>query len=149
LSQRGPGVTEVPGYRPRVLFVCEHDAGAARMCAAYLQHMAGDRYEPIAAALAPAGGLRAEAAIALSEDGVTIADGTGLAMTPDLAEIVDRIVTLGFTLNPEVARAVPREEWGIPDPAGRQMQEVRIIRDTIRRLVEKLVARLDAETTVR
>ena len=136
-------------YRKRVLFVCEHDAGSSRMCAAYLEQMAGDRYEPVAAALEPAEGARPEAASALTEDGVAIADGPGLQMTPDLAGIVDRIVTLGFTLNPEVARGIAREEWGIPDPAGRQMQEVRVIRDTIRRLVERLVARLDTEAAVR
>ena len=136
-------------YRPRVLFVCEHDAGASRMCAAYLERMAGDRYEPLAAALEPAPGARAEAATALTEDGLPVPDGPGLQMTPDLAGIVDRIVTLGFTLNPEVARDTPREEWGIPGLAGRPAPEVRIIRDTVRRLVEKLVARLDTEATVR
>ena len=136
-------------YRPRVLFVCEHDAGASRMCAAYLEHLAGDRYESLAAALGPAEGVRPEAATALSEDGLTVTNDPGRKMTPDLADIVDRIVTLGFTLNPEVARDVPREEWGIPSPAGREIQEVRIIRDTARRLVEKLVARLDAEAAVR
>jgi len=136
-------------YRPRVLFVCEHDAGASRMCAAYLEQMAGDRYEPVAAALEPAAGGRPEAATALTEDGLAVPDGPGLQMTPDLAGIVDRIVTLGFTLNPEIARDVPREEWGIPGLAGRPAAEVRIIRDTVRRLVEKLVARLDTEAAVR
>ena len=119
------------------------------MCAAYLEKMAGDRYEALAAALEPAAGLHREAADALSEDGLVVIDGPGRKMTPDLAEIVDRIITLGFTLNPEIARDVPREEWGIPSPAGRHLQEVRIIRDTARRLVEKLVARLDAEAAVR
>jgi arsenate reductase len=136
-------------YRPRVLFVCENDAGAARMCAAYLEQLAGDRYEGLAAALEPAAGLRPEAARALSDDGLTVTDGPGRKMTPDLAGIVDRIVTLGFALKPEVARDVAREEWGIPSPAGRQIQEVRVIRDTIGRLVEKLVARLDTEAAVR
>jgi hypothetical protein len=136
-------------YRPRVLFACEHDTGAARLCAAYLEHLAGDRYEPVAAALEPADRFPPAAGTALSEDGVTFLDGPGLPMTTDLAEIVDRIVTLGFTLNPEVARDVPREEWGIPGLAGRPLAEVRIIRDTARRLVEKLVARLDTEATVR
>jgi protein-tyrosine-phosphatase len=119
------------------------------MCAAYLEQLAGDRYESLAAALEPAAGLRPEAARALSEDGLTVTDGPGRKMTPDLADIVDRIVTLGFTLNPEVARDVPREEWGIPSPAGREMQEVRVIRDIVSRLVEKLVARLDTEAAVR
>ena len=135
-------------YRPRVLFACEHDHGAARMCAAYLEHLAGDRYEPVAASLEPADRFPPEAEAALSEAGLTFTDGPGLAMTPDLADIVDRIITLGFTLNPEVARDVPRDEWGIPGLAGRPLAEVRIIRDTIRRLVEKLVARLDTEATV-
>ena len=136
-------------YKTRVLFVCEHDTGASRICAAYLEQMAGDRYEAVAAALEPEAGLRAEAARALSEDGLTVTDEPGRKMTPDLAGIVDRIVTLGFTLNPDVARDIPREEWGIPSPAGRQVEEVRVIRDLIRRLVEKLVARLDAEAAVR
>lgn len=119
------------------------------MCAAYLSKMAGDRYEAIAAGLEAAPGMRAEAARALSEDGVTVVDGPGSELTPELAAYVDRIITLGFTLNPDVARDVPREEWGIPDPAGRPMPEVIVIRDTIRRLVEKLVARLDTEAAVR
>jgi arsenate reductase (thioredoxin) len=136
-------------YKTRVLFICEHDAGASRMCAAYLEQMAGDRYEAVPAALEPEAGLRPEAAAALSEEGLTATDEPGRKMTPDLAGIVDRIVTLGFTLNPDVARDVPREEWGIPSPAGRQVQEVRVIRDIVRRLVEKLVARLDAEAAVR
>jgi arsenate reductase len=136
-------------YRPRVLFVCEDDGGAARICAAYLNHMAGDRYESLAASLEPAEGLSSEAFVALSEDGVFAVDGPGLEMTADLADIVDRIVTLGFTLNPDVARDIHREEWGIPAPGGRPLAEVRIIRDTARRLVEKLVARLDTEAVVR
>jgi hypothetical protein len=43
----------------------------------------------------------------------------------------------------------PAETWGIPDPAGRPLPEARVIRDTIRRLVTRLVARLDAEAAVR
>ncbi|HYT40659.1 MAG TPA: phosphotyrosine protein phosphatase [Acidimicrobiia bacterium] len=134
--------------RRRVLFVCEHDGGASRMCAAYLGGLAGDRYEALSAGLEAAPGVRREAAAALADDGVAVIDGPGTELTPELAAAVDRIVTLGFTLNPEVARDVPREEWGIPSPAGRPAVEVRVIRDTIRRLVERLVARLDTEATV-
>ncbi len=85
----------------------------------------------------------------MSEDGVAVVDVSGTELTPELAAEVDRIVTLGFTLNPDVPRDVPREEWGIPDPAGRPMVEVRGIRDTIHRLVDRLVARLDTEAAVR
>jgi protein-tyrosine-phosphatase len=133
----------------RILFACEHDTGPSRICAAYFARKAGDRYEVIAAALEPAAGIRPEAASALSEDGIPVIDGPGSELTPELAAYADRIITLGFTLNPEVAPEVPREEWGVPSPAGRPMQEVRVIRDLCSRLVEKLVARLDAEAAVR
>ena len=135
--------------RRRILFVCEHDTGASRMCAAYLNAVAGDRYEALAAGLEAAAGVRVETAASLSEDGIPVVDGPGTELTPELAEAADWVITLGFTLNPEVARGVPREEWGIPSPAGLQMQEVRVIRDTVRRLVERLVARLDTEAAVR
>jgi len=135
--------------RRRILFVCEHDTGAARMCAAYLNELAGDRYEALSAGLEAAAGVRLEAAASLSEDGIPVVDGPGTELTPELAADVDHIITLTFTLNPDVAPDVPREEWGIPSPAGLQMQEVRVIRDTIRRLVERLVARLDTEAAVR
>ena len=119
------------------------------MCAAYLRQMAGDRYEALSAGLVPSAGFRLEAAAALSEDSVPVVDGPGPELTPEMAAAVDHIVTLGFTLSPDVARDVPREEWGIPSPAGRPVVEVRVIRDTIRRLVERLVARLDTEAAVR
>lgn len=143
----GPRVTEVRGGR--ILFAGDDDGGAARICAAYFAQKAGDRYEVITAALEPAAGIRPEAAATLSEDGIAVADGPSFELTPELSAYADRIITLGFTLNPEVAPDVPREEWGVPSPAGRQMQEVRVIRDLCRRLVEKLVARLDAEAAVR
>ena len=44
-------------YRPRVLVVCAHAAGASRLCAAYREHLAGDRYESLAAALGPKAGV--------------------------------------------------------------------------------------------
>jgi protein-tyrosine-phosphatase len=137
------------GGRRRVLFVCETDGGASRICAAILNQLAGDRYEALAAGLEAAAGIRPEAAASLSEDSIPVVDGPGQELTPEMAAAVDWIVTLGFTLNPEVARDVPREEWGIPSPAGRPMVEVRVIRDTIHRLVERLVARLDTEAAVR
>jgi hypothetical protein len=44
---------------------------------------------------------------------------------------------------------VPLEDWGIADPKGRPVEEVRVIRDIVRRLVVRLLARLDAEAAIR
>jgi protein-tyrosine-phosphatase len=86
----------------------------------------------------------------MAEDGIEL-DGTPpTQLTPALARSADRIVGLGGAVEdwcPEVV--APAETWGIPDPAGRPLPEARVIRDTTRRLVERLVARLDAEAAVR
>jgi arsenate reductase len=35
--------------KPKVLFVCVHNAGRSQMAAGYLQHLAGDRIEVLSA----------------------------------------------------------------------------------------------------
>lgn len=136
--------------RPRILFVCADNAGPSRMAAAYLDRLAGDRYEAVSAGLEPAAAADRETVAAMAEDGIEIPEAAGVPLTAELARTADRVVGLGAAINgacPDLD--VVREEWGIPDPKGRPMPEVRIIRDTVRRLVERLVARLDTEAVVR
>ena len=137
--------------RPRILFVCAHDAGLSRMSAAYLDHLAGDRYEALSAGRDPAEHPHPEAVAAMAEEGIEIADGPGTLLTAELAGSAERIIGMGGDLDSQAClpSTAPQEAWGIPGPEGRPMPEVRVIRDTIRRLVERLVARLDTEAVVR
>lgn len=136
--------------RPRILFVCARDAGLARMSAAYLDHLAGDRYEALSAGPDPAEHPHREVVAAMAEEGIEIADAPGTLLTAALAGSAERIIGMGGGVDPAwPALTVPLEDWGVPGPEGRPMPEVRVIRDTLRRLVERLVARLDTEAAVR
>lgn len=136
--------------RPRVLFVCADNAGPSRMAAAYLDRLAGERYEAVSAGVEPAPQPHPETVAAMAEDGIDLREAAGVAVTAELAASADRVVGLGGALDGACGDIdVPQEEWGIPDPAGRPMPEVRVIRDTVRRLVERLIARLDTESLVR
>lgn len=135
---------------PKILFVCARNDGRARMSAAFLNHLAGDRYEAISAGTEPGVPPRPEVVRAMAEDGVEIEDGPGTLLSLELARSAARVIAMGADLQTAFgALEVPFDQWGIPEPEGRPMPEVRVIRDTIRRLVERLVARLDTEAIVR
>ena len=119
------------------------------MAAAYLDHLAGDRYEAQSAGTAPADRPHAEAVAAMAEVSVDIPEIPGSLLTAEVIAAADRVVALGDVALDSFEVAVPVEKWGIPDPAGRPLPEVRVMRDTIRRLIERLVARLDTEAVVR
>jgi arsenate reductase (thioredoxin) len=120
------------------------------MAAAFLHALAGDRYEGLSAGPEPVAAVYPEAEEAMAEAGVELDAAPPTPLTAALVRSADRIVGLGGAVEdwcPELV--APAETWGIPDPADRPLPEVRVIRDTTRRLVERLVARLDAEAAVR
>ncbi|MGH9042696.1 MAG: low molecular weight phosphatase family protein [Acidimicrobiia bacterium] len=135
--------------RRRILFVCVHNAGRSRMAAAFLDHLAGDRYEAVSAGTEPAARTHPEVLHTMAEAGIEVADEPGTLLTSDLAGSAERIIGMGCGIEEACpALSVPLEDWGLPDPKGRPVEEVRVIRDTTRRLVERLVARLDTEADV-
>jgi arsenate reductase len=136
--------------RRRILFVCVHNAGRSRMAAAFLDHLAGDRYEALSAGTEPAEQAHPEVVAAMAEVDIVVPDGPGTLLTAELAASAERVIGMGCAVADACpALAVPLEDWGLADPKGLPVEEVRIIRDITRRLVERLVARLDTEAAVR
>ena len=120
------------------------------MAAAYFDHLAGDRYEGISAGTDPSDHPGAEAVASRAEVGVALGETAGTVLTPQLSASAVRIVGLDCSVV-DVCGAVDAtvEQWGIPDVTGRPLSEVAVFRDTLRRLVERLVARMDTEAAVR
>ncbi len=119
------------------------------MAAAFLDHLAGDRYEALSAGPDPAEHPHPEVVDAMAELDVVVADGSGTLLTEELAGSATLIIAMGCAVKDGCpALTVAVEDWGLPDPGGKRMDEVRIIRDTARRLVERLIARLDTDAVV-
>ncbi len=120
------------------------------MAAAFLDHLAGDRYEALSAGTEPAERAHPEVVAAMAEAGINLPDGPGTLLTGALAGSAERVIGMGCAVADACpALSVPLEDWGLADPKGLPMEEVRVIRDVTRRLVERLVARLDTEAAVR
>ncbi|MDX6358360.1 MAG: hypothetical protein QOH37_1414 [Nocardioidaceae bacterium] len=127
---------------PAVLFVCIHNAGRSQMAAGYLRHLAGDRIEVLSAGSEPGDRINPMAVRAMAEEGIDIAGAQPRVLDPDDVRASDVVVTMGCGDTCPFFPGIRYEDWQLDDPAGRPIEEVRPIRDEIRRRVEALVAEL-------
>lgn len=127
---------------PRVLFVCVHNAGRSQMAAALLARHAGGRVEVRSAGSEPASAIHPEVVRAMEEVGVDLSTERPKPLTKDALEEADVVVTMGCGDACPVYPGKRYEDWDLPDPAGRPIEEVRAIRDEIDRRVRSLLDRL-------
>ncbi|WP_151083857.1 arsenate reductase ArsC [Nocardioides cynanchi] len=128
--------------RPAVLFVCIHNAGRSQMAAGYLRHLAGDRVKVLSAGSEPGERINPMAVQAMAEEGIDIAGAQPRVLDPDDVRASDVVVTMGCGDACPFFPGTRYEDWQLDDPAGRPIEEVRPIRDEIRRRVEALVTEL-------
>lgn len=132
--------------RPLVLFVCVHNAGRSRIAEAFLDDLAGDRYEARSAGTQPADAPHPEVVASMAEVGLEVADTPGTRLTPEMVERAVRVVGMGCNVQEACpALTIPLEDWDLEDPAGRSREEVDAIRDRIEMKVRNLVGELDRE----
>jgi arsenate reductase len=121
--------------KPAVLFVCVHNAGRSQMAA-------GWAIEVRSAGTEPAEQLNPAAVAAMAEVGIDISGQTPAELTWDTAYESDVIITMGCGDACPVFPGKRYEDWKLDDPAGKDVDAVRPIRDEIRRRMEDLLADL-------
>jgi len=134
----------VTDARPEVLFVCIHNAGRSQMAAALLAHHAGDRIVVRSAGTAPAETINPAVVEAMAELGIDLhANGAHPKRLEDAAvEASDVVITMGCGDECPFYPGTRYLDWQLDDPAGRDVEAVRPIRDEIDRRVQALVAEL-------
>lgn len=129
---------------PRVLFVCVHNAGRSRMAEAFFNHLAGERYRGTSAGTQPAAAPHPEVVESMKERGITLQEGPGKMLTPEMADQATRVIGMGCDVEDACpALRVPLEDWQLDDPKGKSPAEVGAIRDDIERRVRALLAELE------
>lgn len=127
---------------PTVLFVCVHNAGRSQMAAGYLRELAGGRVEVLSAGSEPAEAINPVAVAAMAEAGIDIAGEQPKILTTDAVGGSDVVITMGCGDSCPIFPGTRYEDWELPDPAGRSLEEVRPIRDEIERRIRELLAEL-------
>lgn len=128
--------------RPTVLFVCVHNAGRSQMAAGYLRELSGGRVEVLSAGSEPADRLNPAAVSVMAEEGIDIAGNNPQILTTDAVRESDVVITMGCGDTCPIFPGKRYEDWDLTDPAGLPVEQVRPVRDDIKRRVEALIAEL-------
>ncbi len=127
---------------PEILFVCVHNAGRSQMAAALTQRLGGARVRVRSAGSAPGERVHPVVVDAMREIGVDLATELPKLLTPDAVRAADVVVTMGCGDACPVFPGKSYRDWKVDDPKGRAIEDVRPVRDEIRRRVEALLTEL-------
>jgi arsenate reductase len=75
----------------------------------------------------------------MSEVGVDLSGAPTTKLTPELAQRVHMLITMGCGDQCPVVPGLKRDDWALEDPKGKPVVRVREIRDEIRQRVEMLL----------
>jgi arsenate reductase len=125
---------------PAVLFVCVHNAGRSQMAAGLLDEMARGRVHVRSAGSDPAAELNPAVVEAMAEVGVDISREFPKPLTDDAVRAADAVITMGCGDACPIYPGKRYEDWELEDPAGKDLETVRRIRDEIAERVQALLA---------
>ena len=121
-----------------VLFICVHNSGRSQMAEAFFNKMAKGKAKAISAGSQPADAVNPIVVKAMQEEGLDISQNKPKLLTMEMMEGVDKAVTMGCE-NSCPLTTVETEDWGLEDPKGKPIEQVRKIRDDIKNRVNNLI----------
>jgi arsenate reductase (thioredoxin) len=127
---------------PTVLFVCVRNAGRSQMAAALLERIAGDGVRVLSAGTHPADDVHPSVVAAMREVGIDLSAARPGRLEDEAVRGADVVVTMGCGDECPFYPGKRYEDWDLPDPADRSVEEVRAIRDEIERRVRDLLGSL-------
>ena len=125
------------------IFACIHNAGRSQMSAAFFNQLADPtKAHAISAGTQPAQHVHPVVVEVMREAGVDLSHAHPQKLTAELAQGAEMLITMGCGDECPFVPGLRRDDWPIPDPKGRPLEQVRLIRDGIR---DRIAALLLAE----
>jgi arsenate reductase (thioredoxin) len=131
---------------PEVLFVCVHNSGRSQMAAALLHQRAGGLVHVRSAGSDPAEEINPNVVMALTEIGVDLSQEFPKPLTDEVVRAADAVITMGCGDACPVYPGKRYEDWELEDPAGKDLETVRRIRDQIDERVARLLDKVLPES---
>lgn len=125
-------------HKPRVAFVCVHNACRSQMAEAIARILAGDVFDSFSAGTETKPAIDSTAVRLVREQyGVDMTE-TQYSKTLDALPEVDVVVTMGCNVQCPSLPCRRREDWGLDDPTGKEDSVYLAVMDTIRQRVLEL-----------
>ncbi|MGH9982798.1 MAG: arsenate reductase ArsC [Nitrososphaeraceae archaeon] len=125
-----------------MLFVCVENAGRSQMAEGFFRKYAPEGYEPVSAGTKPVSQINPLAIQVMDEIGIDISKQKSKDLTEDMIRNSDKAINMGcmdkdFCPTLFIPKVI---DWGIEDPKGKPIEQVREIRDEIVRRIKELAA---------
>jgi arsenate reductase (thioredoxin) len=125
-----------------ILFVCVHNSGRSQMAEALFNQMAGGKGQAISAGTQPGDSVNPVVVDVMKEIGIDISGNKPKMLTLEMVEKADRMITMGCGAEAGAvcpASFIETEDWSLEDPKGKTIEQVRKIREEIKKRVSKLI----------
>ena len=132
---------------PEILFVCVHNAGRSQMAAGLLAKHAEGKVNVRSAGSTPAIEINPAVVQAMDELGIDMSHEFPKPLTDEFVRAADVVITMGCGDACPIYPGKRYEDWEVEDPAGKNVERVRKIRDDLDARVQHLLA--DLTTAVR
>jgi len=125
----------------RVLFVCVENAGRSQMAEAFANLYGKGKLVASSAGVMLADKVNPVVVEVMNEKGFDISKNKPKLLTTKMAEEADKIITMGCSVEKFCPAPLLKNviDWGLEDPKGKSVEEVRQIRDEIEGRVRKLI----------
>jgi arsenate reductase len=137
---------ENPVSMKKVVFVCIHNSGRSQMAEAFANRLGAGVVYAESAGTAPGLELNPVVVKAMEEIGYDMSGHHPKMLTAQMIEDADRVITMGCGVEPDGAVCpvvfTQSEDWGLDDPNGKLIEEVRVIRDDIMARVQQLISEM-------
>jgi protein-tyrosine-phosphatase len=124
---------------PEVLFVCVHNAGRSQMAAGLLHLRSEGRIHVRSAGSDPAETINPAVVDAMEEIGVYLGQEFPKPLTDEVVRAAVVVITMGCGDACPIYPGKRYEDWVLEDPAGKDLETVRRIRDELDARVRALV----------
>jgi len=119
--------------------VCVHNAGRSQMAAGLTKLRSGGRIHVRSAGSDPAEEINPAVVEAMAEVGLDMSEEFPKPLTDEVVRAADVVITMGCGDACPIYPGKRYEDWVLDDPAGRDLETVRRIRDEIDARVTVLV----------
>ena len=126
--------------RKKILFACRENACRSQMSGAFAQYLAGDKIEAFTAGSTPAEKIAPLMMKVMAEKGIDMEFRKPKSLQSVLETVKpDMIVTMGCGEQCPFVPGTEKVDWDLPDPAGKDIEFMRNVRDEIEKRVVSLI----------
>ncbi len=129
-----------------VLFVCVENAGRSQMAEAFFRKFASKQFNVSSAGTIPSLQINSIVIQVMKEIGIDLIDQLPKLLSNDMIEYSSNVINMGCVDKESCQSLFVKDvlDWDISDPKEKSLEEVRIIRDTIKSKVMNLIKTLEA-----